>query len=232
MYERFSDMSRRVLRIADHEARRLNHEYLGTEHMLLGLLHDKATGGAAILSKLGLDFRKVRLEVEKRLQRGQSDCVVMGNLPMTPRAKKVIELANQASHGYLSVNTSHLLLALIRERDGLAAQVLESLDVTEKRFHEIEGSVCQPVTDETQLKLEKLYELKEEAVRNQDFELATKYRDEADALKAEKSKVEVSTEHHAQEALRQISCILLLHMTGNQSARDTLGQIKTVTEGV
>ncbi len=128
MYERFTDRARKVMALANQEAQRFNHEYIGTEHILLGLVKEGSGVGATVLKNLDIDLRKVRLEVEKLVKSGP-DMVTMGRLPQTPRAKKVIEYAIEEAHnlGHNYVGTEHLLLGLLRERDGVAAQVLMNL---------------------------------------------------------------------------------------------------------
>jgi len=114
--------------LANQEAQRFNHEYIGTEHILLGLVKEGSGVGANVLKNLDVDLRKVRLEVEKLVKAGP-EMVTMGKLPQTPRAKKVIEYAieeaRNLNHNY--VGTEHLLLGLLREHDGVAAQVLMNL---------------------------------------------------------------------------------------------------------
>jgi len=128
MFERFTDRARKVMALANQEAQRFNHEYIGTEHILLGLVKEGSGVGANVLKNLDVDLRKVRLEVEKLVKSGP-DMVTMGKLPQTPRAKKVIEYAieeaRSLNHNY--VGTEHLLLGLLREHDGVAAQVLMNL---------------------------------------------------------------------------------------------------------
>jgi len=128
MFERFTDRARKVMALANQEAQRLNHEYIGTEHILLGLVKEGSGVGATVLKQLDVDLRKVRMEVEKLVKSGP-DMVTMGKLPQTPRAKKVIEYAiEEARHlGHNYVGTEHLLLGLLREQDGVAAQVLVNL---------------------------------------------------------------------------------------------------------
>src|SRR3982750_3250939 len=130
MYERFTDRARKVMQLANQEAQRFNHEYIGTEHILLGLVKEGSGVAANVLKNLDIDLRKIRLEVERIVQHGQGgDQVVMGRLPHTPRAKKVIEYsieeARNLNHSY--VGTEHLLLGLLREQEGVAAQVLMNL---------------------------------------------------------------------------------------------------------
>ncbi len=128
MFERLTDRARKVMALANQEAQRFNHEYIGTEHILLGLVKEGSGVGANVLKNLDIDLRKVRLEVEKLVKSGP-DMVTMGKLPQTPRAKKVIEYAieeaRNLNHNY--VGTEHLLLGLLREHDGVAAQVLMNL---------------------------------------------------------------------------------------------------------
>ncbi|MFQ3592425.1 MAG: ATP-dependent Clp protease ATP-binding subunit [Gemmataceae bacterium] len=128
MYERFTDRARKVMQLANQEAQRFNHEYIGTEHILLGLVKEGSGVAANVLKNLDVDLRKIRLEVEKIVQSGP-DMVTIGKLPQTPRAKKVIEYAieeaRNLNHNY--VGTEHLLLGLLREQEGVAAQVLMNL---------------------------------------------------------------------------------------------------------
>src|SRR5215467_7593785 len=129
MYERFTDRARKVMQLANQEAQRFNHEYIGTEHILLGLVKEGSGVAANVLKNLDIDLRKIRLEVEKIVQTGSGEMVSMGRLPHTPRAKKVIEYsieeARNLNHNY--VGTEHLLLGLLREQEGVAAQVLMNL---------------------------------------------------------------------------------------------------------
>jgi ATP-dependent Clp protease ATP-binding subunit ClpC len=128
MYERFTDRARKVMQLANQEAQRFNHEYIGTEHILLGLVKEGSGVAANVLKNLEVDLRKIRLEVEKLVQSGP-EMVTVGKLPQTPRAKKVIEYsmeeARNLNHNY--VGTEHILLGLLREQEGVAAQVLMNL---------------------------------------------------------------------------------------------------------
>lgn len=130
MYERFTDRARKVMMLANQEAQRFNHEYIGTEHILLGLIKEGSGVAANVLKVLDVDLRKVRLEVEKLVQSGP-DMVTMGKLPQTPRSKKVIEYsieeARALNHNY--VGTEHILLGLLREEEGVARVVLNNLGV-------------------------------------------------------------------------------------------------------
>ena len=128
MFERFTDRARKVMALANQEAQRFNHEYIGTEHILLGLVKEGNGVGANVLRNLDVDVKKLRLEIEKLVKSGP-DMVTMGKLPQTPRAKKVIEFAieeaRSLNHNY--VGTEHILLGLLRESEGVAAQVLMNL---------------------------------------------------------------------------------------------------------
>ncbi|MGH2697191.1 MAG: ATP-dependent Clp protease ATP-binding subunit, partial [Actinomycetota bacterium] len=127
MFERFSDRARRVVVLAQEEARMLNHNYIGTEHILLGLIHEGEGVAAKALESLGISFEAVRQQVEEII--GQGPSAPTGHIPFTPRAKKVLELslreALQLGHNY--IGTEHILLGLIREGEGVAAQVLQKL---------------------------------------------------------------------------------------------------------
>lgn len=142
MFERFTDRARKVMALANQEAQRFSHEYIGTEHILLGLVKEGSGVGANVLKNLDVDLRKVRLEVEKLVKSGP-ETVAMGKLPQTPRAKKVlvyaIEEARDLGHNY--VGTEHLLLGLLREQDSVAAKVLMSLGVSVEIIRE---GVTQP----------------------------------------------------------------------------------------
>ena len=127
MFERFTDRARRVVVLAQEEARLLNHNYIGTEHILLGLLNEGEGIAAQALESLDIDLASVREEVVKIIGQGQQS--PSGHIPFTPRAKKVLELslreALQLGHNY--IGTEHILLGLIREGEGVAAQVLQQL---------------------------------------------------------------------------------------------------------
>jgi ATP-dependent Clp protease ATP-binding subunit ClpC len=127
MFERFTDRARRVVVLAQEEARMLNHNYIGTEHILLGLIHEGEGVAAKSLESLGVSLESVRSQVEEIIGQGQQ--APSGHIPFTPRAKKVLELslreALQLGHNY--IGTEHILLGLIREGEGVAAQVLVKL---------------------------------------------------------------------------------------------------------
>ncbi|MDQ1273621.1 MAG: ATP-dependent Clp protease ATP-binding subunit ClpC [Planctomycetota bacterium] len=130
MFDRFTDRARKVMALAREEARRFNHEYIGTEHILLGLVKEGSGVAANVLQNLDIELKKIRLEVEKIVQSG-SDLVSVGQLPFTPRVKKVLEYAMEEARalGHNYIGTEHLLLGLLREQEGVAAQVLLNLGV-------------------------------------------------------------------------------------------------------
>ncbi len=132
-FDKFTDEARRVLQLALEEAQRFNHNYIGTEHLLLGLVRVQEGTGAQVLAELGVVLGKVRSAVEFIIGRG--DRTVAGDIGMTPRAKKAIELAVDTARqlNHHSIGTEHLLLGLVREGEGIAAGVLESLGVSLER---------------------------------------------------------------------------------------------------
>jgi ATP-dependent Clp protease ATP-binding subunit ClpC len=127
MFERFTDRARRVVVEAQNEARTLNHDYIGTEHILLGLIREGHGLGAKALESLGISLDTVRQEVQEIIGQGQH--APSGHIPFTPQAKNVLELALSESKalGHDYIGTEHILLGLIREGDGVAAQVLVKL---------------------------------------------------------------------------------------------------------
>jgi ATP-dependent Clp protease ATP-binding subunit ClpA len=136
MFERFTDRARRVIVLAQEEARRLNHNYIGTEHLLLGLIHEGQGVAAKALESLGISLEAVRAQVKEIV--GQGLRAPTGHIPFTPRAKKVMELslreALQLGHNYLG--TEHLLLGLLSEGEGVGAQVLTRLGADYARVRE------------------------------------------------------------------------------------------------
>jgi ATP-dependent Clp protease ATP-binding subunit ClpA len=136
MFERFTDQARRVVVLAQEEARRLNHNYIGTEHILLGLLSEGEGVAAKALESLGISLEVVRVQVQETI--GQGQVTPTGHIPFTPRAKKVLELslreALQLGHNY--IGTEHILLGLIREGEGVAAQVLAAVGADHTRVRE------------------------------------------------------------------------------------------------
>ena len=126
-FEKFSERARRVLSLAQEEAQRFNHNYIGTEHILLGLVRESDGTAAKVLASLAIELSKVRSAVEFIIGKGET--ASSGEIGLTPRAKKVIELAvdeaRRLNHHY--IGTEHLLIGLMREGEGVAAGVLESL---------------------------------------------------------------------------------------------------------
>jgi ATP-dependent Clp protease ATP-binding subunit ClpA len=213
MYERFTDRARKVLQLANQEATRCRHQYIGTEHLLLGLVKEGSGVAANVLKNLDVELSKVRREVEQIILPGATD-TLSGKLPQTPRVKKVIEWAIEEARGlnHNYVGTEHLLLGLLREHDGVAAQVLMNLglnlkDVREevlnllgpsspsgvsvpgqgvadpdREARELPGPVQETVQGITEY-IEHLKGRKEEAIARQDFERAAFLRDTADRLK-------------------------------------------------
>jgi ATP-dependent Clp protease ATP-binding subunit ClpC len=209
MFERFTDRARKVMALANQEAQRLNHEYIGTEHILFGLVKEGSGVGANVLKNLDIDLRKVRTEIEKLVKAGPPT-VTMGKLPQTPRAKHVIEHAileaRGLNHNY--VGTEHLLLGLLREIDGVAAQVLMNLGV---KLEEVREEILNLLGGEIKMQGEAavesdtratvhtasreeliaslltrfdaqisiLMQQRDESVRNADYEKAAGLRDEA-----------------------------------------------------
>jgi ATP-dependent Clp protease ATP-binding subunit ClpA len=127
MFERFTDRARRAVVLAQHEARRLNHNFIGTEHLLLGLIAEGDGVAAEALESLGISLAAVRQQVEEVV--GQGQVAPSEHIPFTPRAKKVLELAQREARalGHDYIGTEHILLGLVREGDGVAAQVLVRL---------------------------------------------------------------------------------------------------------
>lgn len=137
MFNRFTERARKVLVLAKEEARRFNHDYIGTEHILLGLIREGEGVACAVLQNLGVDLERLRIEIEKLISPGSS-ASVLGDIPFTPRAKKALELAAEEAHnlGHNYIGTEHILLGLIREGEGLASQVLFSLGVDLRKIRE------------------------------------------------------------------------------------------------
>ena len=200
MFERFTDRARRVVVLAQEEARLLNHNHIGTEHLLLGLAHERQGVAAKALETLGIRLEALRSQVEEIIGQGQQ--APSGHIPFTPRAKKVLELslheAKQLGHNY--IGTEHLLLGLIREGEGVAAQVLVKLGADLSRVRqqvigllsgyasgpEVEAAagtrlVHMTVPEDLREAEEQLAEVrgqKEAAIDVQDFERAAALRDQ------------------------------------------------------
>ncbi|MCC6574712.1 MAG: ATP-dependent Clp protease ATP-binding subunit [Planctomycetes bacterium] len=147
MFEQFTERARKVLGLARQEAQKFNHEYIGTEHILLGLILEGSGVAATVLRNMDVDLRKIRLEIEKLVQQGPQVMTAPSKLPFTPRAKRVIDLAKEeaASLNHEHVGTEHLLLGLLRENEGIAAQVLMNLGV---RLDEVREEVLELLSPE------------------------------------------------------------------------------------
>src|SRR5213596_121669 len=150
-FDKFTERARRVLTLAQEEALRFNHNYIGTEHFLLGLVREGEGVAAKALANLGVDLNKVRSAVEVIIGRG--DRAVMGEIGLTPRAKKIIELAVDEARrmGHHHIGTEHVLLGMVREGEGIAAGVLESLGVSLDRARaEVVGILSGRMPEQTQ----------------------------------------------------------------------------------
>ncbi len=217
MYERFTDRARKVMQLANQEAQRFNHEYVGTEHLLLGIIKDGGNVAAFALRELGLDLRKVRLEVEKleKLVQSGPDMVTLDKLLQTPRLKKAIERAMEISRDRNDnhVGTEHLVLAIAKDDEGVAGIVLKKLEVTEER---LKAAVDCLLPD----RHEKLKQLLEQAVGNQDFETAAKFREQIKALEDDQSTT----------VMRAIVPIVLKYLLGVHTTREAFNQIKALTD--
>ena len=149
-FEKFSERARRVLQLAQEEAQHFNHNYIGTEHILLGLVRETDGVAARVLSNLGVELGKVRSAVEFIIGRGEKS--VPGEIGLTPRAKKVIELgvdeARRLNTNY--IGTEHLLIGLLREGEGVAAGVLESLGVTLEKVRQDTSRILSQSTPHAQ----------------------------------------------------------------------------------
>jgi len=214
MYERFTDRARKVMQLANQEAQRCNHEYIGTEHVLLDLIREGSGVAANALKNLDVDLLRIRLEVEKLIPNGP-DRVTMGKPPQTPLAKKVIEYsmeeARNLNHNY--VGTEHILLGLIREQEGVASQVLRNfglkLEILRQEIVDLLGHGISPTAErivskaeiqdlpeelmqtaaELDTEIRRLTSEKEEAVAEQDFVEAASLRDQVDKLMKRKKTV-------------------------------------------
>lgn len=145
MLNRFTERARKVLLLAKEEAKRFNHDYIGTEHILLGLIREGEGVAAVVLQKIGLSLQQIRLEIEKIVKPGPST-IISGDIPFTPKAKKAIELSGEEARalGHNYIGTEHILLGLIKEGEGVASEVLLNLgldlDNVRKEIVELLGS--------------------------------------------------------------------------------------------
>jgi ATP-dependent Clp protease ATP-binding subunit ClpA len=215
MHEHFTDRARKVMQLANRVARRFNHEYVGTEHILLGLVEEGSGVAANVLNNLDVKLCKVQFEVERIVQAGP-DRPTLGKLPHTPRATKAIEYAiaeaRNLKHDY--VGTEHLLLGLLREQEGVAAQVLMNLGL---RLEDVWAEIgtllgaypaalrgfrpvlslrtlpaaefpeeLRPGLAALDLQIDGLNQEKEEAIDERDFETAARLLDQANQLKQQR----------------------------------------------
>jgi ATP-dependent Clp protease ATP-binding subunit ClpA len=191
MHEYATDRARKVMQLANQEAQRFNHEHIGTEHILLGLVKESFSITANVLKNLGLNLDRVRLEVEKIVERCP-DMVTMGKLPHSPQARKVIEyFIEQAPGRRHSVGTEHLLLGLLREKEGVAARVLTNLgvqlaDVREEVVPDLPYDASQALKN-LHKQIESLNE--DRGTSEHDPEEAAHLRDRADKLKNDKAAI-------------------------------------------
>ncbi|MBI4244127.1 MAG: ATP-dependent Clp protease ATP-binding subunit [Planctomycetes bacterium] len=131
MFDRFTDRARKVMSIARQEAQRLNSDVIGTEHILLGVLQEGQSIAAKVLQSLGVNFKRIRQEIEKLAQPAATPTITLGQIPLSPRAKRVVELAGEIAQqlGQNAIATEHLLLGVLREGEGIAAQSLMNMDI-------------------------------------------------------------------------------------------------------
>jgi ATP-dependent Clp protease ATP-binding subunit ClpA len=199
-YGTFTGDARKAMQLANEEAQRLKHEYIGTEHILLGIIRQGSGIGVAILKKLGIKPEDVRQQIERIVQFGVGEFSA-ARLRQTPKAKKVIEYAIEEAHqlNRSEVDSGHLLLGLAKETDGVAAQVLLAFGVSLELIHQaFQGCTRNPpdepsVSDlpveiqqtvrELEARIEELNREKEVAVADADFEKAAELRDQADRLR-------------------------------------------------
>ncbi len=162
MFEKFTERARKVMSLARQEAQRLNSEFIGTEHILLGIIQEGGGVAAKVLKNLNVDLKRIRQEIEKLITPSTSPTVTLGQLPFSPRAKRVIELAGEAASqlGHDVIGTEHLLLGLLKENEGIAAQVLTNLglkldEVRDMVLEVLGADVQQDVDDKLSTKTSK-----------------------------------------------------------------------------
>ena len=138
MFQKFTPRAKKVINIASEEAKRLHHDYIGTEHLLLGIVNETSGVAAAVLESLNIDLNMVKLEIENMVPPG-SDTITIGEIPFTTQAKKALEYAHEEAGklGHNYIGTEHMLLGLIRESEGIAARVLASLGVDLQKAQEM-----------------------------------------------------------------------------------------------
>jgi len=206
VYEHFSDHARKVMHLANLEAQRLNHDYVGTEHILLGLVKEGNGLAATVLGNLGLELRIIRLEVERSVGAGP-DRITQNKLPQTPRVAKVIEHARDEARNLNQeyVGTEHLLLGLLREEEGVAAQVLKALGVglalvrraldavatvEQVASQPATGAAAPAVAEDLDAEIERLTRAKEGALAVGDYEKAAQLLGQANELKEQRGLAE------------------------------------------
>lgn len=152
-FDKFTQRARKVLSLSQEEAQRFQHSYIGTEHLLLGLVREGEGVAAQVLTSLGVQLHTIRSAVEFIIGRG--DRIVLGEIGLTPRSKKVIELAVDEAHSlnHHYIGTEHILLGLVREGEGIAAGVLQSLGIgledVRKRTLEVLKAISEPKTNDS-----------------------------------------------------------------------------------
>jgi ATP-dependent Clp protease ATP-binding subunit ClpA len=189
VFERFTERARQVVVLAQDEARALKHNYIGTEHILLGLLREEEGLAARVLESLDITVEEVRAQVERIVGRG--DEVTTGQIPFTPRAKKVLELALREAmalrHSY--IGTEHILLGVVRENQGVAARILLDFDADAEGIRSeiirMLGGPKYPEDPQLRAEIERLRAEREEAIEAKDFEKAARLRDLERGLIAE-----------------------------------------------
>jgi ATP-dependent Clp protease ATP-binding subunit ClpA len=211
VFERFTDRARRVVVLAQEEARLLNHNYIGTEHILLGLIHEGQGVAAMSLESLGISLEAVRAQVEEIVGQGQSAPV--GHIPFTPRAKKVLELslreALQLGHNY--IGTEHILLGLIREGEGVAAQVLVKLGADLSRVRQQVIQVLssyaggKATAEEAGARTRLVRMTVPEELRQAEVELAQVRRDKEAAIEAEDFEQAAALRDQERQLLRRVT---------------------------
>lgn len=159
MFERFTDRARKVMSIARQEAQRLNSDVIGTEHILLGVLQEGQSIAAKVLNSMGINLKRVRQEIEKLAQPSGTPTITLGQIPLSPRAKRVVELAGEIAQqlGQNAIATEHLLLGVLREGEGIAAQSLANMeikleDIRDRIFEELGVEMPQDAEEKTQAK--------------------------------------------------------------------------------
>lgn len=239
MYDHLTDRARKVLKLANEEAKRFHHEYIGTEHLLLGLVEEGAGIAAQVLMSFDLDLRKIRLEVEKIIQSGPGP-VQLDALPQTPRTRKAIEYAlaeaRELRHTY--VGTEHLLLGLLREEEGVAAQILMNLgvflkSVRSKVLQLLGHDIKLPETDEVEaldIQIEELERDKEEYIAEQRFDMADQLRDQIDALNNKRQELIEARNRKRAIARKQETDLSSLPLETQQEIREIDAQIERLNK--